>query len=82
MRVSIRFICVDLPNFTQSRQIDLTEGSTVEQAVTEYLKLYDMEDTLDRLPDSMFLVGKKTAAHDTVLQDNDDITVLRILSGG
>ena len=82
MRVRIRFLCVDLPTYKGNLEIDVPEGTTVEQAVVEYARLHQMEDTLDKLPDSMFLIGKKTALHDTVLQDKDELAVMRILAGG
>jgi len=82
MRVRLRFLCVDLPDLTGSREIDISGGATVEQALVEFAKIHDMEDTLNKLPESMFLIGKHTARLDTELQDKDELTVLRILHGG
>ena len=82
MRVRLRFMCVDLPDLTGSQEIDIPGGTTVEQAVVEFAKTNGLEDTLNKLPESMFLIGKNTARLDTELQDKDELTVLRILHGG
>ena len=82
MRVRLRFLCVDLPGFTGDQEIGLADGASVEQAIVEYARLYDMEDTLEKLPESLFLIGKKSARLDTELQDKDELTVLRLMHGG
>ena len=82
MRVKIRFQCVDLPNYRGNLEIDIPEGTTVEQAVAEYARIHQMEDSLAMLPNSMFLIGTKSVKHDTVLQDMDELAVMRILAGG
>ena len=82
MRVRFRFLCVDLPTYTGNQEIEIADGATVEQALTEYSKLFGMEDSLEKLPESMFLIGKAAARHDTVLKDQDELTVMRILHGG
>ena len=82
MRVKIRFQCVDIPTYRGNLEIDVPEGTTVEQAVVEYAKLHQMEDTLGKLPDSIFFIGKKFVQHGTVLHDMDELAVMRILAGG
>ena len=82
MRVRFRFLCVDLPNYSGNEEIDVADGATVEQALREHARLYGMGDLLVKLPETMFLIGKKPAKADTVVHENDEITVLRILRGG
>ena len=82
MRIRIRFACADLPGLSESRETEVPEGATVEQAIVEYSMLNHMEDSLEKLPSSMFLIGKKTAKLTTVLKENDELMVMRILHGG
>ena len=82
MRVRLRFLCVDLPLDSAHRAIDVADGSTVGQVMVEHARLNDIEDTLEKLPGSMFLVGNQSAQLDTVLHDGDELVVLRILHGG
>ena len=82
MRIRIRFACADLPDVSGIREADVADGATVAQAMTEYAKLHHMEDTLDKLPESMFLIGKKPAQLDSVLREGDEVMVMRILHGG
>ena len=77
-----RFLCVDLPEDVRFQELDIPDGATVEDALVEYSKLFRLEDSLDKLPESMFLIGKAPAYLTTVLQDNDELTVIRILHGG
>ncbi|MDR0469058.1 MAG: MoaD/ThiS family protein [Peptococcaceae bacterium] len=82
MRVTFRFMCVDLPTYTGGQKTEITDGATVEQAMVEYSRLYSLEDSLTELPQTMFLIDKKPARLDTVLRDGDDLLVMRILHGG
>ena len=82
MRVRFRFMCVDLPTYTGNQEIEVAEGTTVEQALVVHASLYGLEDALQKLPETMFLIGKNPARLDTVLQDNDELVVMRILHGG
>jgi putative ubiquitin-RnfH superfamily antitoxin RatB of RatAB toxin-antitoxin module len=82
MRISIRFACADLPDISGSREADVSDGATVEQAMVEYANLHQMEDTLEKLPESMFLIGRKPAQLSTALTEGDELMVMRILHGG
>jgi|GEM_PF-1463525 molybdopterin converting factor small subunit len=82
MRVLFRFACADLPDVSGVQEAEITEGATVEQAMTEFAKNRRMEDTLAKLPESMFLIGKKPAQLATVLREGDELMVMRILHGG
>lgn len=82
MRVNIRFACADLPGFSGNQETEVIEGATVEQALIEHARLHQMEDSLAKLPGSMFLVGKQAAQLATVLREGDDLMVMRILHGG
>jgi len=82
MRVRFRFLCVDLPNYSGNEEIDIADGATVEQALREHARLNGMGASLAKLSETMFLIGKKPAKADTVLQDKDEVTVMRILHGG
>ena len=82
MRVRLRFLCVDLPLDSANRAIDVADGASVGQVLVEHAKLEDIEDSLEKLPGSMFLIGNKSAQLDTVLKDGDELVVLRILHGG
>ena len=82
MQVRCRFLCADLPTQTEQGEVEVADGATVEEALRTYAALYGMEDTLDKLPESMFLIGKSAARLESVLQDQDELTVMRILHGG
>ena len=82
MRISIRLLCADLLVPSGVQELDVTDSATVAQALTSYLKLHPVEDPLNKLYESMFLVGSRPAKLDTVLQDHDELMVLRILHGG
>ncbi|MCL1804523.1 MAG: hypothetical protein FWG28_00730 [Clostridiales bacterium] len=82
MRIRLRFACADLPEVSGIQEAEVSDGATVEQAMTEYARLRRMEDSLEKLPESMFLIGKKPALLATVLQEGDELMIMRILHGG
>jgi len=82
MRVRIRLVCADLEVPEGIQEIDIADGATVEQALAAYVGLYPIDDPDNTLPESLFLIDKTPAQLDTVLQDNDQLMVLRILYGG
>jgi len=82
MRVGLRFMCADLPVPAGRHEIEVMDGATVGQALAAYLEIYPVEDPLQKLPESMFIVGKNPAQIDTVLRDGDELLVMRILHGG
>jgi len=82
MRVYIRFLCVDLPLQSAFQEIEVDEGATVEQAVIAYSMQNRIEDSLQKLPETLFMIGDKAAQHGTVLRDDDELKVLRLMAGG
>jgi len=82
MRISLRFLCAEQPLPPGFREIEAPEGSTAEQAVAIYSKLYPTEDSLLKLSESVFLIGGKAVQHDAVLRDKDKVLVLRLPDGG
>jgi len=82
MCVRVRYLCVDLPGCSGVKEVEVAEGATVRQVLTEHARLCSLEDSLGKLPDSMFLVGKNPARLDTVLSNDDELFVMRILHGG
>ena len=82
MRVKFRFLCVDMAAYSGVQEVDVEDGATVELAIAAHAKLNNIEDTLSKLSDTMFMVGKDPARRDTVLNDQDEVYVMRILHGG
>jgi len=82
MRVYFRFLCIGMPLQPGFRDIEVDEGATVEQAVTAYLKFYQMDDFFEKLPEATFMIGSNAAQRHTVLRDKDEVIVLRIPEGG
>jgi hypothetical protein len=82
MRISIRFICADLHIPSGKHAIDLSDGSTVQDALAAYIGLYPIDDPHGKLLESMFLIGKHPAQLHTQLRDGDELMVMRTLYGG
>ena len=82
MRVAFRFLCADLPIEPGSQEAEITDGANIDQALAEFAKLKQMEDSLHTLRQSMFIIGKKPAQLDAVLHHDDELVVMRILHGG
>lgn len=83
MIVSLRFLCVDMPLLhNEFQEIEVADGATTEQAVIAFSKLHQMEDSLDKLPETVYMIGSKSAQRDTVLKDKDKLVVLRMMAGG
>ena len=82
MQVKLRLLLADLPAPTDAYMVEVEEGATVEQALAAHLKHNPVEDPHNLLPKSMFIIGKKPAKLDSVLQDQDELLVVRVLGGG
>jgi len=82
VRVRLRFFLADLPGPSGLQEIEVREGATVGEALSAYLQDNPIEDPYHKLPESMFLIGKQSAQLGSVLRDMDELTVMRILSGG
>ena len=82
MHVSFRFLCADMPVPSGILGVDIAGGMTVGQALAECLKRNPIDDPLNQLPESTFLIGGKPAQLDTALQDGDTVMVTRTLHGG
>jgi len=62
--------------------IDVDEGATVEQAVMAFLKFSQMESFIQKLPEATFMIGSRAVQRNAVLQDQDEVVILRIPEGG
>jgi sulfur carrier protein ThiS len=82
MRVKTRFLCVDVPIGLGNGEIEIGDGTTVADAVTMCAKMYNMEMPLKDLLKSMFLVNSNPAQPDRVLNEGDELTVVRTMAGG
>jgi molybdopterin converting factor small subunit len=71
---------MDVPS--GSREVVLAVGATIGQAIAAYRERYAVDDPEGMLPESMFLVDRKPAQLDTVLRENDELLVVRLLHGG
>ena len=82
MLINVRFRCVDIPIGVGNGSIRMEEGSTVLDVVRLCKEEYDIELSISELHKSLFLVNSKPANLDTILEDNDSVSVVRLLAGG
>ena len=81
MKLKIRVMGYDIPA-ESSAQIELADGSSVRDALSEYLRQSEVGVDLKELSKSQFLVNGKACPVDRTLNDGDELTVLRLLGGG
>ncbi len=81
MKVSVRFICSEIVGNARNGEYELPERGTV----SDLMKIAE-EQNKTFLPDYaqhvIFMVNSKRALPETVLSENDSVTVLRLVYGG
>jgi len=82
MRIKVRFMCIDIPIGLGNGEIEVEEGMTVKEVVTECVKRHKIKMPLKELFKSMFLVNTNPASLDRVLKDGEELTVVRTMAGG
>ena len=82
MQVKLRLLLADLEVPATACTIELEESSTIEDALTAYRGEYPFEDPNGLFLESMFIVDQNPASLETVLNDQDELLVMRILGGG
>ena len=82
MLVKLRLLLADLPAPSGLIEVELEAGSTVQQALEAVQKLHSIEDPEGLLPASMFIINQKPVELGAVLQEQDELLVMRILGGG
>ena len=82
MRISVRFLCVDIPVGMGNGDITLSEGATVSDAVAAVVALGDIQMPTAEIMKSLFLVNDQSAQPDSILRDGDNLSVVRPLAGG
>jgi len=82
MRVNVRFLCVDIPIGLGNGDIEVDEGSTIEDVVKYCIEKYKVEMSRAELLNSLFLVNSNPARPDFILNDNDNLAIVRPLHGG
>ena len=82
MKISIRFLCVDVPPDKSRGELELPDGASIGAALERCVMEYGLEISADELKKSMFLINKSAVAADSVLNDGDLLTVMRTLAGG
>ncbi|NLW78330.1 MAG: hypothetical protein GXY32_02815 [Ruminococcaceae bacterium] len=80
MTVHLKFRSMDLEAMTGAA--DVPNGATVEQAVNQYLAAQGAELSGENLRQSMILVNRMAVRADQVLQDGDEVMVLRSVEAG
>ena len=82
MNILVKFYAVDIPVSLKSTSFDLPDGSIVEDALEECLKLPEITIDEDYFKASTVLKnGGRTDLKDT-LSDGDVLSVLRTMEGG
>ena len=82
MRISIRLMLADMLAPPGVAEIEVADGTTVEQALASYIESIGIHDPEGKIMASMLMVDKQPAQSDTVLHDGDELMVMRILGGG
>lgn len=82
MKIHVRFFAVDIPFNLASDILDLPEGSTVETALDECLKKYDLNIDAGYFKASALMLNRLSATLKDKLHDQDELTILRHLEGG
>lgn len=81
MDIQIRLMGHDLP-IAKYTTLHLPNGATVEDAVIAYLKDNDIGQDLKSLSKSQFIVNRTHCHISQILNDKDELTVVRYLGGG
>jgi len=81
MDIKIRLMGHDLP-IARYTTLQLNAGSTIEDAIVEYLKDNDIGQDLKSLSKSQFIVNKDHCSISKELNDGDELTIVRYLGGG
>ena len=82
MNILVKFYAVDIPVSLKSTSFDLPDGSVVEDALEECLKLPEITIDEDYFKASTVLKnGGRTDLKDT-LSDGDVLSILRTMEGG
>lgn len=82
MRIIFRLLCYDLPGQNNNIEIDIPEGSSVEDALMALKQLQSVTLPLEVLKNSLFHINDDVAMLGTLLIEGDRLTVLRTLAGG
>lgn len=82
MEILVRLYFVGLPPDNGGYRLELDEPATVGQAVAQLAEKLGGDVSPELLSSGTFLVNKKAAGPDTVLQNNDTLLVLKALEGG
>jgi molybdopterin converting factor small subunit len=82
MKVHVRFFAVDIPYDLTGDTLDLPEGSTVETALEEIMKKYNLPIDEKYFKASAVLLNRLSATLKDNLHDQDELTILRHLEGG
>lgn len=81
MKVSVRFICSEIVGNARNGEYELKEPATVG----DLMKVAEEQNKTFR-PDYeqhvIFMVNSRSATPQTVLAENDHVTVLRLVYGG
>lgn len=82
MKISVRFLCIDVYAGKNEFEFELADRAVLDDALAACLTLDHVKLTLKELRDSVFLKGIDRAGLDDPLKDGDCITILRPLAGG
>jgi len=82
MKVTVRFLCIDIYGEKNEFEFELKEGALLNDALSACLELDHVRLTLKELQDSVFLIDNLPAGPSSPLREGSRITVLRPLGGG
>lgn len=82
MEITLRFIGLNLSPVPKSYCLTLDSRATVRQALEAMIAQTGQSLDLERLVSGVLLVEGKRVYADSVLRDQDILTVLRTLEGG
>ena len=81
MKIQIRLMGHDLP-VAKYTELYLEDKATVEDAIVAYLKDNYIGQDLKSLSKSQFIVNRNHCSIQQILNDNDELTIVRYLGGG
>lgn len=82
MDILVKFYAVDLPMSLKSARFDLPEGSVVEDALDECLKMPEITIDEDYFKASALLKNGSRTQLKEALSDGDVLSILRTMEGG
>jgi len=82
MKMAIRLLCYDLPGESNNIEMDIPDGSSIEEALEAFVEQQTVKLPLEALKNSFFHLNSKVAALRTPLSEGDQLTVLRTMGGG